>query len=328
MFQHVLNFWTSRAIHAAVTLGVPDHLGQGPRSAAELAALTGADHRSLYRLLRALASLDIVTLDEDGRFGSTPLSDTLRSDVPGSLAAFVTMELGDSHYRAWGELAHSLQTGEPAFDKAMGMSIWSYFAGDPEQGQLLDRAMAGMTGAVVAAVLDAYDFSPYRRLVDVGGGQGGLLAAILAAHPHATGVLFDRPDVIERARRPMTDAGLAGRCELVGGDAFDGVPPGGDLYLLKWVIHDWNDDASLSILRACRRVLPETGRVLVIDTVLPPGAERSPAMFIDLNMMVLGGGQERTAEEFATVLARAGLQVNRIIPTNSPSCIVEASAAR
>lgn len=319
----VCGFWVARAIYAATRLGIPDLLADGPKTTAELARLTASHGPSLYRLLRALASVGLFSETEDG-FRSTPLGDTLRSDVPASLSSFVLMELGESHHRAWGELVHAVRTGEPAFDAAMGVTAWDFFERDQEMARHLGRAMHGLTENVVAAVLEVYDFSGFSRVVDVGGGEGGFLAAVLAGLPEATGVLFDLPYVIDNAQARMRETGLSDRCELVGGDFFAKVPAGGDLYLLKWVLHDWGDEESIAILRNCRQAIAEDGRLLVVDTVIPPGDAPAPGKFIDLNMMVLGSGRERTAAEFTALFAAAGFRLNRVLPMRSPSSVVEA----
>lgn len=321
IFEIVFNFWVARAVYAATRLGVPDQLACGPKTTAELAELVGADPRALYRLLRALAGIDIVEEVEPGRFGSTPLGEPLRTDVPGSLASLILLELGDSHHRAWGEVVHTVRTGAPAFDKAMDTPIWPYFANHPEMALILDRAMTGLTAMVATEVVEVYDFGPFRRIVDVGGGAGGFLEAILAGYPRADGVLFDLPYVIDNVRKNGAEHKAY---ELVGGDFFVEVPGGGDLYLLKWVLHDWDDAACLAILKNCRTAINEHGRLLIVDTVIPPGNVPAAGKFIDLNMMVLSGGQERTAEEFDALLSAAGFRLSRILPTKSPSSVVEA----
>ncbi|RCG24495.1 methyltransferase [Sphaerisporangium album] len=319
----ICGFWVSRGIYAATRLGIPDLLAGGPKSSADLAALTGSHPRSLYRLLRALAGVGLFT-QQDEVFGLTELGATLRSDVPASLSSFVLMELGPSHHRAWGELVHAIRTGEPAFDEAMGMSAWQMFARDPEMAGHLGRAMHGLTENVVAAVLETYDFSGFSRVVDIGGGEGGFLTAVLKAQPAATGVLFDLPYVMDNARDRLRGTAEFERCELVGGDFFEKVPDGGDLYLLKWVLHDWGDDECRAILGNCRQAIAEGGTLLVVDTVIPAGSEPAPGKFIDLNMMVLGSGRERTAEEFAALFAASGFELTRVLPMRSPSGLVEA----
>ncbi|MGW2642833.1 methyltransferase [Streptomyces sp. NPDC001348] len=327
MFQIVTSFWVARAVHAATALGVPDALADEPRTTADLAAATGTDPRSLARLLRTLAGVGVLRSDTDGRYTTTPLGDALRSDVPGSLASFVQMELGEAHHAAWGLLVDSVRSGEPVFERAVGKKIWQFFADTPAMNAHLGKAMTGLTAMVADAVLDVYDFGRHERIVDVGGGEGGFLASILTAHPRAHGVVLDLPHVVAHGRERIEAAGLADRCELVGGDFFEKVPEGGDLYTMKWVLHDWDDDAAVEILRSCRRVMGANARLLVVDTVVPEGDGFSPSKIIDLNMMVLSGGQERTADEFRRLLAAAGFTLSRILPTRSPSSVVEAVPA-
>lgn len=324
MFEVVANYWTSRAIHAGTVLALPDHLADGPKTAAELAELTGSDPRSLSRLLRALAGIGLFEADAQGRYVTTPFGDTLRTDVPGSLASFVQMELGEAHHAAWGQLVYSVQSGEPAFEKAVGKPIWEFFEQSPVMADHLGRAMTGLTAMVSDAVIDVYDFSPFRKIVDVGGGEGGFVASILAAQPDARGVVFDLPHVVAKAAERIAEAGFADRTELVGGSFFEKVPEGGDLYTMKWVLHDWNDESSIEILKSTRKVMPDTARLIVVDTVIPDGNVFSPGKIIDLNMMVLSGGQERSADEFRALLSAAGFTLTRILPTASPSSIVEA----
>jgi len=327
VFQIVTGFWTARAVHAAAELELADRLANGPRTAAELATATGTDPHALARLLRALAGMGVLRSDRDGRYTTTPLGDALRSDVPGSLASFVQMELGEAHHAAWGLLTESVRSGEPVFERAVGKPIWRFFEESPAMNAHLGRAMTGLTAMVADAVLDVYDFSPYGRIVDVGGGEGGFLAAVLTAHPGSHGVVLDLPHVVAHGRERIEAAGLSERCELVGGDFFEKVPEGGDLYTMKWVLHDWDDAAAVEILKSCRRAMGDGARLLVVDTVVPDGDGFSPSKVIDLNMMVLSGGRERTAGEFRQLLAAAGFTLTRILPTRSPSGVVEAVPA-
>lgn len=324
VFAVVAQYWTARAVHAGTALGLPDLVARAPRTAPELAELTGSDPRSLHRLLRALAAVGVLRGDGGGRYTTTPLGDALRTDVPGSLASFVQMELGEAHHLTWGRLVDAVRTGEPVFERAVGRRIWDFFETDPVMNDHLGKAMTGLTAMVADAVLEAYDFAPYRRIVDVGGGEGGFLASLLTAHPAATGVVLDLPHVVEGGRARIAGAGLTDRCELVGGNFFEKVPEGGDLYTMKWVLHDWDDSAAVEILRSCRRAMSDEARLLVVDTVVPDGDDFSPSKIIDLNMMVLSGGRERTAEEFDRLLTGAGFTLTRILPTRSPSSAVEA----
>lgn len=322
MLQMIASFWISLALYIAAKLGLPDLVADGPKSAEELAAATGTHAPSLQRVLRALASVGVFARTDEGRFALTPLAATLRSDVPGSLRAFATVELGEEHYPAWGDLLHSVRTGEIAFDHHFGMPVWEFFERHPENAATFNDAMTGLTDAVNGAVLESYDFSPFRKIVDVGGGHGRLLAAVLSATPRAKGILFDAPSVV--AGSPPIETGLAGRVEKVAGDFFQSVPAGADAYLLKWIIHDWDDERSVAILKNCRNAMAEGGRVILVEAVLPLGDEPHFGKFIDLNMLVMTGGRERTEEEYRTLLEAAGLRLTRVVPTPSAMSVVEA----
>jgi len=323
MLQMISGFWISRAIYVAAKLGVADHLSDGYRTIDELAAATGTHAPSLYRVLRALASVGVFTEDGKRGFALTPLAETLRTDVSGSLRAFATVELGEEHYPAWGELLHSVRTGEIAFDRAFGMPVWEFFEQNPENAKTFNDAMTGMTLAVNDAVLSSYDFSSIGKIIDVGGGHGSLIASILKAHPEMRGILFDAPPVIEGARCRLQDEGIAERCEAIAGDFFESVPGGGDAYILKWIIHDWDEERSITILKNCHRAMAENGRLLLVEAVVPFGSEPHFSKFIDLNMLVMTGGRERTEDEYRTLFEASGFRLTRIIPTESPMSIIE-----
>lgn len=323
MLQLISGFWISRAIYIAAKLGIADHLRDGNRTVDELAAATRTHAPSLYRVLRALASVGIFTESEKSGFALTPLAETLRTGVPGSLRAFATVELGEEHYPAWGELLHSVKTGEIAFDRAFRMPVWEFFEQNPENAKTFNDAMTGMTLAVNDAVLSSYDFSSISKIVDVGGGHGSLITSILKANPQMRGILFDAPPVIEGARHRIVEEGISERCEAIAGDFFESVPSGGDAYILKWIIHDWDDERSRTILKNCRRVMAEDGRLLLVEAVVPPGSEPHFSKFIDLNMLVMTGGRERTEGEYRTLFESSGFRLTRIIPTESPMSIIE-----
>ena len=324
MLQLISGFWISRAIYVAAKLGIADHLAGGPKTAEEIAAATGTHAGAIYRIMRALASVGVFTEDGERRFGLTPLSGTLRTDAPGSLRAFATVELGEEHFPAWGELLYSVRTGEIAFDKAFGMPVWEFFAQNPENARTFDDAMTGMTLATEEAILTNYDSSGISKLVDIAGGHGSLIAALLKSNPGMRGILFDLPDVVEGARRRMEAEGLSDRCEVVSGNFFESVPEGADAYILKWIIHDWNDERSIAILKNIRRAIAEGGKLLLVEAVLPTGSEPHFGKFIDLNMLVMTGGRERTAEEYRALLEAGGFKLTRVIPTDSPMSIIEA----
>src|ERR1041385_326864 len=324
ILQIITNFWTSRAVYVFSKLGIPDLLASGPKTAGELAAATKTHGPSLYRVLRALASTGFVSATADGRFAQTPLSEILVTDAPGSLRWFAVSELGQEHYPAWGNLMHSVKTGEIAFDNFFGADVWKYFQQNPEDAAIFNNSMTNMTAAVNEAITSLYDFSQFGTIVDVGGGHGGLITSILKQNPEVKGVLFDAPEVIEGARPKIQAAGLADRLETVAGNFFKAVPAGGDAYIMKWIIHDWDDEKSNTILKNCRSQMTANSKLILVDSVVPETDEPHFSKFIDLNMLVMTGGKERTEKEFAKLLADAGFKLLRVIPTELPTSIIEA----
>ena len=311
-------FQVSQAIHVAATLGIADLLEDGPRSADELAEATETHAPTLYRMLRALASVGVFA-ETDGRFSLTPLAEYLRTDSPSSLRAWA-MQIGQQYFwTSWGHLLHGVRTGEPAFPELYGTSAWEYRAAHPEEDAVFNAAMTALSAGVVEAVVRSYDFSEIDVLVDVGGGEGALLTAILAANPALRGILFDQSHVVATAGALLERAGAADRCEIVGGSFFDAVPDGADAYLLKSIVHDWNDVAAIEILRTCRAAMADTGRLLVVEPVIRSGNEPDPAKFSDLNMLVMLGGRERTADDFEKLYAEAGFRLTSVVPTGAPT---------
>jgi hypothetical protein len=327
MLQIISGFWISRAVYVIAKLGIPDLMKTGSKTASELAAETKMHAPSLFRVLRALASVGVLSSEDDGRFGLTPVSETLVSDAPGSLRWFAVSELGQEHYPAWGNLMQSVKTGEIAFDQFFGMDIWKYFNQNPEDAAVFNNSMSAVTAATNEAIGKLYDFSGFYTLVDVGGGHGGLITSILKANPKLKGVLFDAAEVIEGARPKIGEAGLGDRCETVSGDFFKAVPGGGDAYIMKWIIHDWNDQQAITILRNCRTHMQPNSRLILVDCVVPESNEPHFSKFIDLNMLVMTGGKERTAKEFEEILGAAGFKLIRVIPTDLPTSIIEAQPA-
>lgn len=323
MLQIISGFWISRAVYVIAKLGIPDLLKSGPKTAEELANATKIHAPSLFRVLRALASVGVVSSHGE-QFSLTPLSETLVTDAPGSLRWFTVSELGQEHYPAWGNLMHSVKTGEIAFDDFFGADIWTYFQQNPEDAAVFNDSMTGVTAAANEEIMTKYDFSSFKKVVDVGGGHGGLITSILRKNSHARGVLFDAPQVIEGARPKIEAAGLADRCETVSGDFFKSVPAGGDAYVMKWIIHDWDDQKAITILRNCRNEMQPNGKLILVDCVVPETNEPHFSKFIDLNMLVMTGGKERTKKEFEQLLADAGFKLLRVIPTEVPTSIVEA----
>lgn len=314
-------FVTGRALHLAAEIGVADALAGGPRDVDELAAATGTNPGALYRLLRVLASDGVFTEFEPRRFALTGPAELLRTDHPRSLRSF--LRLGQLLARAFNHAEDSLRTGEPGFDEEFGMSMFDYLRANPEMSAIFAEAMSGFGADEEAAIVAAYDFADAGPIVDVGGGLGTLLRAILSHYPEPTGVLFDQPSVVPAARELLAAAGLAERCAVVAGDFFAEVSPG-RMCLLKSVVHDWPDDEVVTILRNCRAALPDDGRLLIIAQVIPPGDEPHPGKPMDLIMLVQLGGRERTEAEHAALLDAAGFRVSRIVPTASSLSIIEA----
>lgn len=315
----------SQAIHVAAVLGIADLLRDGPRGIDELAAESGAHPRSLYRLMRALASVGVFREEEGQRFELTPLGDCLRTDAPLSCKGWAA-HLGLPYYwNAWAHLLHSVKTGENAFQHLHGMDVWHYRAQHPEVGTVFDQAMTDLARERTESVLAAYDFGRFSCVVDVGGGNGARLAAILTKHRSVHGVLFDQPHVVARAEQQLQAAGVADRCLIVGGSFFDAVPKGGDAYVLEQILHDWRDDQVKVILECCRRVMPANTALLVIERGVPPPNEGAEAKFSDLNMLVSPGGQERTTDEYAQLFAATGFRLVGVTPTATTACVFEAT---
>ncbi len=319
-------FRVSQAIHVAAVLGIADVLADGPRATAELAATTSTHEPSLYRLMRALAAEDVFHELADRRFELGPLGEALRTDVEGSLAGWAEFVGTDPHRAAWGALLHSVRTGENAFTHVHGEDVWSHRSARPVENAVFNRAMAAAASATSAVVTAAYDFAPFRTIVDVGGGTGAFLAAILRSAPDACGVLFDLPHVVAGASPILERAGVADRCDVIGGSFFETVPADADAYVLQRVLHDWTDDDATRILAVVRDAIAPHGTLLVIEQVIAPPNEGAAGKFSDLNMLVSPGGRERTAEEFAALFDAAGFRVTRIVAAG-PVGVVEGAVA-
>jgi ubiquinone/menaquinone biosynthesis C-methylase UbiE len=323
MFQIISGFWISRGVFVIAKLGIPDILKTGPKTAAELASATDTHAESLFRVLRALVSVGVLAADSENRFSNTPVSETLITDAPGSLRWFTISELGQEHYPAWGNLMHSVKTGEIAFDNFFGNDIWAYFRNNPEDATVFNNSMSGITAALNESLRSVYDFSKFKTVVDVGGGHGGLIKEILKSNPNAKGILFDAAEVINGSRERLAEAGLSDRCEAVAGDFFKAVPEGGDAYVMKWIIHDWDDERAIKILKNCRAQMGPGARLIIVDCVVPETNEPHFSKFIDLNMLVMTGGKERTAKEFATLLEASGFKLLQVVGTDQPTSIIE-----
>ena len=326
MARMITGSWISQMVYVAAKLGLADLMAGGPKSAVELAAATGTHARSLYRLLRALGGVGVVTEDGEGRFRTTPLGDCLRRDVPGSQWAMAVM-MGEEHYRCWGDLLGSVRSGRTAFDRLYGRPIFDYLGEHPEQAEVFDAAMTSIHGRETKAMLDAYDLSGVGVLADIGGGNGTNLVGILGRHPGMRGMLFDLPHVVGRAGANLGAAGVSDRCKVVGGDFFGAIPVEADAYFLRHIVHDWDDERAGLILRNVRRAMPEGARLLVVEHVLPPGDEPSFGKLLDLNMLLLPGGVERTEGEFRRLFESAGFRLGRVVPTDGDLSVVEGEPA-
>lgn len=331
VFNLALAYLASRGLHVATELGIADLLKDGPKSTEELARTTGAHQQSLYRLLRMLAAHGVFAEDPPEHFRLTPMAAVLQVGVAGSVYDSVRM-IGDmagdgSWWTAVGHLRHSVMTGEPGFNYVHGTGFFDYLGKHPEADTWFDRGLANFATAENPAIVSCYDFGQFRRIVDVGGGQGGFLTEVLKAFPSVTGMLYDRPQVVQEPAY-LKAAGLMTRCDVAGGDFFQSIPKGGDVYVLKRILHDWNDEQCVQILRVCREAMEANARLLVVDAVVPPGNDPHPGKIMDMLMMVLLEGQERTEQEFATLYQRAGLKLTRVIPTPSVLSIVEGTPAQ
>lgn len=325
MLHIMMGHWAAQTAATVARLEIPDHLSDGPRSVTELARTTGAHPSTLNRLLRAAASVEILREVEPEVFANTPLAETLRRDAPGSLRDLVIAELAPGHWLPWGRLFESVKAGQSQAGAALGCNTWEYYAKTPDEGACFARGMSNLSALVAGEVAPAYDFSGFEHVVDVGGSQGVMLAAVLKAAPRASGVLFDLPEVIERGREAVQGLGLGGRLQAVGGDFLEGVPGGGDLYILKSILHDWDDEKAVAILRNLRRVARAGAKILVVEMVVPERVSPSPVHLMDLNMLVMLGGRERTQTELANLFARAELRFERAIPTSGLFSLLEAT---
>jgi hypothetical protein len=316
--------WVSKTMYVAAKLGLADLLAAGPRSAADLAGPLKLHAPSLHRLMRALASLGILTERDGQRFALTEMGEALKSGAAGAARSSLIALCGPSFSKGWDELLYSLETGKTGFEKAHGMPVFDYLARHPEEASHFSDAMVGFHGAEPPAVAEAYDFSGFKTVVDVGGATGNMLAAILNRHKGVHGVLFDRPHVVKDAPPLLKARGVEGRVTIEPGDFFKTVPAGGDAYVLSHIIHDWNEEQCLTILGHVRKAIKPEGRLLIVEMVLPAGDAPHPGKMLDLVMLVIPGGQERTEAEYAPLLTKAGFRLKRVVPTASAVSVVEA----
>jgi hypothetical protein len=318
-------YWVAQMLFVVAKLGIADVLAKGPLAPDAIAKRVGAHAPFLRRVLRALASVGVFAEGSGGRFRLTPLARTLRGGYPESMRDLAIMLVDDYNWQAWGALEHAVVTGGNAFEHVHRQPVFAYLQKRPEKERMFAAAMASISGTQNDAVARAYPFGKLSQLVDVGGAHGHLLATILRRHKRLHGVLYDQPQMVAGARKSgfITAPEVRDRCHVVGGDFFASVPTGADGYIMKYIIHDWEDEKCLRILRHCRAAMSSDGRVLVVDHVIAPGNGPDWGKLLDINMMVVPGGQERTREEFRDLFARAGLRLTRVIPTACPLSILE-----
>ncbi len=324
LFQMATGYWLSQAVYVAAKLGLADLLKDGPRSCQELAAVTGTDPRCLFRLMRALSAARIFVHTQGDHFALASVGKSLQSDAPGSQRAII-MTLGEVHYQAWGNLLHSIRTGSTAFTSVFGSGLFGYLQCTPEAAETFNKGMSDVASLLAYAVLLVYDFSGISSLVDIGGGHGTFLRTILQLHPEMKGTVFDLISTIEQAKQRFNGDPCGNRIAVIGGDFFHSVPEGADAYVLCGVIHDWDDDPAVQILRNCRLAMNRSGRLLLVEVVVPDDDAQCFSKLLDLNMLVMTGGRERTRAEFAVLLKTAGYTLTRIIPTLAPQSVLEAT---
>lgn len=327
LIQMSTGFIRSRALHAAAELRLADHLDDGPKTAGELAGPTDTHEPALHRLMRALAHWGVLAMEDDGSFSLTPLGEALQSDAPGQARSTILAVVGEAFWEAFQSLLETVEDGKPGIQKALDLSFFGYLERNPEQASYFNDAMIGFHGAEPPAVADAYDFSEFDTIVDVGGGTGNLLTTILGEFPGPDGVLFDLPPVVEDALELIESRGLEDRISRVAGDFFEEIPEGGDAYVLSHIVHDWPRERCLEILGNCRDAIHTDGRLLLVEMVLPDDGPPHPGYELDMVMLALTGGRERTAAEYADLLEDADFRTERVVPTESPVSVVEAVPA-
>jgi SAM-dependent methyltransferase len=330
LYQIGIGHFFSRALALAAKLRIADEVSGGPKTGAEIAHALDMHAPSLVRVMRLLVSVGVFTERDDCRFALNPLSELLRSDIPGSMRSFVLLFAGVTIQDSWKELEYCVHTGDPAFRRFYpDDDAFSFMARNPEQAAVFDEAMAAFAPMTSAALAASYDFGSFGKIVDVGGGNGALMIGLLNANPKLHGIVFDRSEAAGSARKKLAEAGLAKRCEVVAGDFFKDVPQGGRAYMLKHIIHDWNDDRAVAILKNCRRAMPADGTLLIIEGVYPSRIEQSEAgrraTATDVNMLVSAGGRQRSEAEFRAILKASGFRLERIVPTPARASVIESS---
>jgi hypothetical protein len=325
VLQVAVGYVASAAMYTAITLNMADHLASGPRDVSELARLSGANEDALFRILRLLASLGVFAEAGPRRFALNPAAELLRRDVPGSLRGMAVFLPDPFHFRVYANLLDSVMTGHTAAETTLGMPLFEYLAKNPDYSKVFNDAMTALSAPVIAAALEAYDFSQIGTLVDVAGGHGEVLMSILKKHPNVRGVLTDVGHVIDGARSRIAAAGLADRCQAVSCDFFQAVPNGGDAYIMKHIIHDWDDGRATTILKNIATAMgPKRGKVILLESVIAAGSAPDFGKVLDIEMLALPGGKERSEQEFRALFAGAGFELTRVVPTKSPLSVVEA----
>lgn len=327
LMQMAMGFTNSFLLRAAAQLRLADHLADGDKTAEEIAAIANLHAPALYRILRALCAIGIFSEDRSHRFSLTPLSEPLRSHVPGSVRTSVLSLTGDLFVIPWSKLLHSVRTGEPSFDHHYGVPFFDHLSTNAEEAAMFADLLIGINAPDAPAVAEAYDFSLFNSIVDVGGATGHMLTTILASHPDPLGTVFDLPHNEAAALDLIESRGMTERVNYMAGSFFDAIPAGFNLYLMSHVIHDWSEDQCLAILANTRRAMAPTGRLLLVEMVLSEGNTFHPGKILDISMLTLSGGQERSEDEYRKMLKKAGFHITRVIPTNSPVSIIEAMPA-
>jgi hypothetical protein len=333
LLQMATAYVPSAALWVAAELKIADLIGSGSKPVAELARHTKTNEDALFRILRLLAMTGIFSETEPRRFALTPPAELLLSDHPQSMRDTVAFLSDPLHFKVAGELLHSVRTGEPTIEHVTGKPVFEYFPTDAVEFERFHLAMTNLSAMAVSAALEAYDFSSYKTIVDIGGGHGFAICSILKKYPQLQGVLFDMKDIVPGAQKRISDLALESRCRTEHGDFFKAVPEGGDVYFMKHILHDWTDEQATTILRNCHRAIdanPETKRtvkIVLLEFVVPPGNEPHASKIIDIEMLFFPGGRERMEQEWRELFAAAGFRLTRIVPTKSPFSVIEAEVA-
>jgi hypothetical protein len=327
LFQMAMGYIPSISINVLARLSVAEQLSHGPKDVKELARTSNVNADMLYRVMRATSTVGVFRELDGRRFEQTPMSDLLRTDHPQSLRPFIMFFPDPLHFRCYSNLMHAVKTGETTVKTTLGKDLFEYLGEHPEDSEVFNAAMVNITHLFIPAILEAYDFSKTRVLADIGGGLGSVVGAILQKYPSMKGILFDMEHVVRNPPAYLESLGVADRCQIVGGDFFKSVAGGADTYIMKNIIHDWDDEKSILIMRNIRQALGNSGgKLLLLEFVMTPANEPHLSKWADIEMMVLPGGQERTANEYADLLAKSGFKLNHIISTKSPQSVIEAVA--